>query len=304
MQEPRRERQYWQTGSFFVLCSLIEYSAMACQSETDVPATSEQTRDLEGIVPQPKPLAKTSKVEAEKKRSARPDPIFHVQIANESGSGVSRSNSSGFVRRNEPVEFGLALPGARSWSEANLGRFIVRLADGSQHSIPRPNVQDRAASFYRPQVAGPAMFVISAGVSDALDGRGQESMEGNTHFAKHIVQIGLQDSAARVEDLNFGISDRVGQLLELRPLMHIFGVPLRSLLPIKVYDHGKSRAGAIVEVFKPDGSREELRSNQAGIVNYRPDQYGPWLFRYRSRVRDQQYVAELSFTTTETGLKR
>jgi hypothetical protein len=183
------------------------------------------------------------------------------------------------------VRFDLLSPSFRGFGDAAIGEFIVRLADGSQHSVSGD------APELELTVPGPAL--VMACVGPKANERRSDGWQYASHCTKLVVQVdGASDADFRPND---GVINKTGAPIEILPLVSPEAVSLGSDLPIRAYHLGAGQEGARIEAHRPDGSVDVQVSRAGGLADFRIAQAGRWVLRFSKTGKLGEQTAELVF---------
>ena len=195
----------------------------------------------------------------------------------------------------QPVKFSLNLPDKADFSQANVGRFVIRTAD-RQVSLkpkhPAAGLKEIPFTFTQP---GYALVIISAGPGREK-GR-SDSWQRTKYCTKLVLRIdpttGPATSGFQMRDP--GLMGKVGERIEVVPYIPPPALRVGGDLPVRVYFDGSAQRGATVTAHRPDGSVEAKTSDSVGTVNFRINQPGQWVIRYEKKYEGETYTGELVF---------
>jgi hypothetical protein len=189
------------------------------------------------------------------------------------------------VTSGEKLRFDLLSPSFRGFGDAAIGEFIVRLADGSQHSVSGD------APEFQFTVPGPAL--VMACVGPKANERRSDGWQYASHCTKIVIQVdGASDADFRPND---GVVNKTGAAIEILPLVSPEAVSLGSDLPVRVYHRGASQVGRRIEAHRPDGSVDVQVSRAGGLADFRVAQAGRWVLRFSKTSALGEQTAELVF---------
>jgi hypothetical protein len=189
------------------------------------------------------------------------------------------------VSSGERVRFDLLSPSFRGFGDAAIGEFIVRLADGSQHSVSGD------APEFEFSVPGPALVMACVGP------KANENRSDGWQYASHCTKLVIQVDGAGEADFrpNDGVVNKTGAPIEILPLVSPEAVSLGSDLPVRTYHLGASHVGARIEAHRPDGSIDVQVSRDGGFADFRVAQAGRWVLRFSKTSKLGEQTAELVF---------
>lgn len=93
---------------------------------------------------------------------------------------------------------------------------------------------------------------------------------------------------------------KAGSRFEVRPLNNPATVRPNTVLVVRIYDEGESRADLRVVATGPDGATREALTDRGGIAVLTIPTSGAWTVRYTAVRDDQTYEASLSFEVLPT----
>ncbi|MCH7527464.1 MAG: DUF4198 domain-containing protein [Planctomycetes bacterium] len=218
---------------------------------------------------------------------AAPEPLMRLSTLN--------------PKAGEAVWIRLNLPTGEGWREANIGLLIVR-AGGEQRSIPvepKPGEDFITVTFDQP---GYALIVLSAGPASATGH--SDSWQRTPYCSKAVLRVSPKDgkSSSRLADSGSGVVGKVGQKLEILPLINPSTLRVGDDLPVRVYYEGVKQRGVTVQAISTDhgvGTRPakitDKTSDSVGTAWFSISDRGRWMVRFEHTVDDVRYVAELVF---------
>jgi hypothetical protein len=250
--------------------------SLACGSEKTKPPTDGDSRSPSQADPVVAPPA------AKKARSLT---VAAPQLRPFLGVGGFAPTRALRVASGERVRFDLLSPSFRGFGDAAIGEFIVRLADGSQHSVSGD------APEFEFTVPGPAL--VMACVGPKANERRSDGWQYASHCTKLVVQIdGASDADFRPND---GVINKTGAPIELVPVVSPEAVSLGSDLPVRAYHLGAGQVGARIEAHRPDGSVDVQVSRDGGFADFNVAQAGRWVLRFSKTSKLGEQTAELAF---------
>jgi hypothetical protein len=195
-----------------------------------------------------------------------------------------------------PVSFRLMLPGIERWSDANIGRFDVRI-DDRQESIDPSKADAKGNLTYAFSQPGPAMFLFCAGPKvvppvGAL-------WEKVTHCTKTIVNV--RDAQNRSLETTVNVTHEAGLLFEVTPLVAPHQLEVGSEVPIQFTYRNEELENFPVAALRPDGSVDhQVATGSHGIAHFQISQPGRWMIRFVKNEPDGERIGELVFDIPES----
>lgn len=196
----------------------------------------------------------------------------------------------------KPVSFRLMLPGIDRWSDANVGRFDVRI-DDRQETIDPSKSDAKGGLSYTFTQAGPAMFLFCAGPKvvppvGAL-------WEKVTHCTKTIVNV--KDAQNRSRETTVNLTHETGLPLEVTPMQPPTQLEVGSEMGVQFGYRNEELENFPVAALRPDGSIDHQTTAGAhGIAYFQISQPGRWVVRFVKNEPDGDRVGELVFDVPET----
>jgi hypothetical protein len=195
----------------------------------------------------------------------------------------------------KPVSLRLALPGIEKWSDANVGRFDLRI-DDRQETIDTAKVDPKTGLTYTFTQTGPAMFLFCAGPKvvppvGAL-------WEKVTHCTKTIVNV--TDAQNRSRETTVNVTHEAGLLYEVTPLVAPHQLEIGSEVPVQFSYREEELENFPVAALRPDGSIDhQTATGSHGIAHFQISQAGRWVIRFVKQEPDGERVGELVFDVPE-----
>src|SRR5687767_7498277 len=134
-------------------------------------------------------------------------------------------------RVGRPVSFRLALPGIERWSDANVGRFDVRI-DDRQETLDVSKVDPKRGFSYTFTQPGPAMFLFCAGPK--VDPPVGALWEKVTHCTKTIVDV--TDAQNRSRQTTVNVTHETALPIEVTPLLPPYDMRVGSEMTVEFSD--------------------------------------------------------------------
>ena len=219
----------------------------------------------------------------------------------ESGRAADTVEDAFEVTAGTPARFHLNLPGGERWTTANIGHFVVRTY-GKQDSIsPVPKA---GADFVEHTFAQPGLAMVILASGPASEKSKRDSWHRTTHCTKLILRVkpnpSLPQAAPSIE-LDPGLTAKVGDKIEVLPLIAPTSLRAGHNLPVRVYFDGQSQKDAEVIAYRPDGSLQKATTDSVGTTVFDLTQPGRWIIRYATDRQSpageevRRYVADLVF---------
>ena len=196
----------------------------------------------------------------------------------------------------KPVSFRMTLPGIERWSDANIGRFDVRI-DDRQESIDPSKADGKGILSYTFSQPGPAMFLFCAGPKvvppvGAL-------YEKVTHCTKTIVNV--RDAQNRSRETTVNVTHETALPLEVTPLQAPNQVEVGTEMGIQFAYRNEELENFPVAALRPDGTIDHQTTVGAhGVAHFQISQPGRWVVRFVKNEPDGERVGELVFDIPET----
>jgi len=197
-------------------------------------------------------------------------------------------------RTVKPVQFRLAIPGLERWSDANVGRFVVRLPNGTQETVPFDKVDANGLVSYVFPVGGPAMLLFCVGPK--VEDRGAV-WEKVSHCSKVIVNV--NDGRQRAVEPDANVTHETGIPNEVTPMIAPVNLRVGSELPATFSVLNDDLQDFEVAALRPDGSIDHQTTNDKGVANFQISQPGRWVLRFVKWQPDGERVGELVFEIPE-----
>ncbi len=197
----------------------------------------------------------------------------------------------------EEVRIELDLATGEDWRRANIGRLIAR-AGARQWTIPAAPRSGETFLRVRFDDPGPVLLVLSAG-GEAEKGR-SDSWRRTTYCTKVVFDVGGGDEDGAVS-VSGGITGKVGERVEVLPLVDPTRIGVGDDLPVRVYYEGHKLVDTAVSSYARGGDsgsgdpRSTKRSDSAGMAWFKIDRVGHWLIRFEHMAEGVRYVGELRF---------
>ena len=204
-------------------------------------------------------------------------------------------------RVGQTIELLLNLPSRDAWPDANIGLLIVRV-DGQQRSIPVQPKQGKESLDLKFDQAGYVMIAMSAGPAPAKGH--SDSWQRTPYCCKLVLRVDSADAKASTEHFadEPGIVGKVGQKIEILPLINPATLRVGDDLPVRVYYEGGKIPGAAVQAMfmsqigplRPANVISRT-TDAVGTAWFPISQKGRWIVRMEHQVEGVTYVAELVF---------
>ncbi|HMI87083.1 MAG TPA: hypothetical protein VK550_23470 [Polyangiaceae bacterium] len=195
----------------------------------------------------------------------------------------------------KPVSFRLALPGIERWSDANVGRFDVRI-DDRQESIDTSKVDAKRGLSYTFSESGPVMFLFCAGPK--VDPPVGALWEKVTHCTKTIVEV--SDAQNRTRDTTVNVTHETALPFEVTPMIAPRDLRVGFELGVIFAYRFAELEHFPVAALRPDGSIDHQTTGEGGLAHFQISQAGHWVIRYVKSEADGERVGELVFEVSES----
>ena len=196
----------------------------------------------------------------------------------------------------KPVSFRLMLPGIERWTDANVGRFDLRI-DDRQESLDVRRADPKKGLLYTFSEPGPAMFLFCAGPK--VDPPVGALWEKVTHCTKTIVNV--TDAQNRSRETTVNLTHETGLPLEVTPLVAPHQLEVGSEVPIQFAYRNEELESFPVAALRPDGSIDhQTTAGSKGIAYFQISQAGRWVVRFVKQESDGERVGELVFDVRES----
>lgn len=198
-------------------------------------------------------------------------------------------------RVSRPMSFRLALPGIERWSDANVGRFDVRI-DDRQETIDVSKADPKRGISYTFSEAGPAMFLCCAGPK--VDPPVGALWEKVTHCTKTIVNV--TDAQNRSRQTSVNMTHQAALPIEVTPLVPPYDLQVGMEMPVLFNYRFQSLEHFPVAALRPDGSIDHQTTAGHGLAHFQISQAGRWVIRFAKAEADGERVGELVFDVPES----
>jgi hypothetical protein len=193
-----------------------------------------------------------------------------------------------------PVAFRLALPGIERWSDANVGRFDVRI-DNRQETIATSTIDPKRAPSYTFSETGPVMFLFCAGPK--VDPPVGALWEKVTHCTKTIVDV--TDAQNRSRQTTVNVTHEAALPIEVTPMVAPYDLRVGSEMPVVFSYRFSDLEQFPVAALRPDGSIDHQTTGAGGLAHFQISQAGHWVIRFIKNEPDGERVGELVFEVPE-----
>ncbi len=197
-------------------------------------------------------------------------------------------------RVSRPVSFRLAVPGVGRWSEANIGRFDVRI-DDRQETIDVSKIDPKRDLTYTFSQPGPSMFIFCAGPK--VDPPVGALWEKVTHCTKTVVDV--TDAQNRSRQTSVNVTHHAAIPIEVTPLVAPYDLRVGSELPVTFSYRFADVEHMPVAALRPDGSIDHQTTAGHGLAHFQISQAGHWVIRFIKNEPDGERVGELVFEVPE-----
>jgi hypothetical protein len=195
----------------------------------------------------------------------------------------------------KPVSFRLMLPGIERFSDANVGRFDLRI-DDRQETLDVRRADAKTGLTYTFQENGPAMFVFCAGPK--VDPPVGALWEKVTHCTKTIVDV--TDAQNRSRQTTVNMTHDAAIPIEVTPLVPPYDVRVGDEMPVLFSYRFKKLEYFSVAALRPDGSVDHQTTAGHGLAHFQISQPGRWVIRFVKNEPDGERVGELVFEVPES----
>jgi hypothetical protein len=200
----------------------------------------------------------------------------------------------------QPVKIRLTLPGGVRWTEANIGRLVVRTHGVQRRVAPTPaaGTDFLQYTFSEP---GSAIMILAAGPPEQ---KGKsDSWQRTTYCTKLFIRVKADgDAAGAARDP--GQTAKAGTRIELLPLIAPTTLRVGDDIPVRAYFNAGGQKGVIVAAHRPDGSTEEKKTDSVGTTHFRINVPGKWIVRYEHKADATTYIGEVVFEVPAEASKK
>jgi len=200
------------------------------------------------------------------------------------------------VTTGRPISFALALPEAITWSEVNIGSWLIR-GPSRQESIGAKGLTARGRRLeYTFQESGAYLVALSVGPATAKNQ--SDSWQRVDHCTKLCVRAnaGTGEAAGAGRVLKDpGMTAKVGQRFEIVPLVSPLDLHVGSWLPVRAFFDFDKLVDAPIIAVRPDGSTDAQTTDAVGAANFSITQAGRWMIRFEKKLDGETRVSELVF---------
>lgn len=229
--------------------------------------------------------------------SAAVEPVLEV------GSVSIARGHGAVVRAHETVSISLDMTKSglwtldrTSWRDLEIDRFVVRLPGNDQNSVTDKTRIDAPRLNYAFDEPGISQFIFC--VESAKD---SPMARPWTYCNRSMVYVA--DDRGVIPDESGDLGGKVGDRVELRPLMDPLTVPVGGEMSFRVYvDHASPR-GVEVVASGPDGQEIRKKSDALGMVRFDASMAGRWQIRATHASAQEDFVADFVFFVSETSRK-
>ena len=218
--------------------------------------------------------------------AATPPPIFHLHAP-------GYFAQQGRVALAKELLVSLRIPSGQDFSQANVGRVVLRTAKASQHSIYPSSGATPTELRFTPTVPGPALLMTCAG--DSTDQVGKRSVENNRYCSKIIFSVDGSTDYALERRSHAIVTAKVGGAVELLPLESPLLKHAGDTMWLRAYLLNDIQRGRNIDVFGPQGEYASYQTNNGGNAQIQLSSSGTWTVRYEAQHHGETYIAELSF---------
>jgi hypothetical protein len=198
-------------------------------------------------------------------------------------------------RVGKPVSFRLALPGIERFSDANVGRFDLRI-DDRQETLDVSKAHPKRGLTYTFAESGPVMFLFCAGPK--VDPPVGALWEKVTHCTKTIVDV--TDAQNRSRQTTVNVTHEAALPIEVTPLLPPYDLHVGSEVPVVFSYRFQDLENFPVAALRPDGSIDHQTTAGHGLAYFQISQAGRWVIRFVKTEPDGERVGELVFDIPES----
>jgi hypothetical protein len=192
----------------------------------------------------------------------------------------------------KPVRLHLTLPGDAKWTEANIGRFVVRTHGVQQRIEPVPAAGTDAVE-YTFADPGVAMIILAAG--PPAEKNKSDAWERTTHCTKLFFRVDAGQGQGFSTGRDPGETAKIGTKIELRPLIAPTALRVGDHLPVRAYFNNAGQKDDTVQALRPDGSTEQKTTDSVGSTFFEITTPGKWIIRYEHTDDGTTYVGDVVF---------
>jgi hypothetical protein len=194
-----------------------------------------------------------------------------------------------------PVSFRMTLPGIARWSDANVGRFDVRI-DDRQETLDVRGADAKKDLTYTFHENGPAMFLFCAGPK--VDPPVGALWEKVTHCTKTVVDV--TDAQNRSRQTTVNMTHEAALPIEVTPLVPPYEVRVGDEMPVLFSYRFQKLDYFSVAALRPDGTIDHQTTAGHGLAHFQISQPGRWVIRFVKNEPDGERVGELVFEVPES----
>jgi hypothetical protein len=210
-------------------------------------------------------------------------------------AGVERNAGFTYPTR-EPVGFLLRLPNGENWSQANLGQFIIRAGHLQENLLPAPPKDvDRFSHTFLD--GGDVLIALAAG--PGTEKGKSDAWERTPWCVKLILREENGEKAPSAPRSTASLTAKVGQKIEIVPLIAPTLLRVGHDLPLRVYFNNDKQPNQAVTGWRPNGESETKTTDSVGAATFRITHVGKWLFEYQRVEPEAVYIAQLVFVVPD-----
>lgn len=212
------------------------------------------------------------------------------------------------ARVGRPFALTLNLPSGDTWATANIGQFMVRafgpldpeIGVSAQQQSLDPVGPAAAGNAFTHTFANPGYALVVLGAGPAGEKGHGDSWQRTNWCTKLVVRID-PDAGDNAEMRDAGVTAKVGQKIELLPMIAPYALVPGADLPVRAYFNNDKAAGKEVTAYRPDGSTDVQTTGSVGVANFRITQAGRWMIRFDHTDAGTTYTAELVFDVSNAA---
>ncbi len=220
---------------------------------------------------------------------------------------------------------GTVTGGAIAWDDARISWTLLRIAGTQENSdlAPRSDEKgppgsvkintDGAAVIgvdWKPLVVTIDAAVLRKFAKDHADAELPETAKGDlavrlVESAKTVVR-----TSGAEQERSANVTEKTGQLVEIRPLFDPSGIAVGSDIPVVTYaGGGRAKNARVIATHIASGEKQEVRTNSSAIGTFKLDKAGEWRveFHQLTAAKDApdgaQWVVSSATLTFETAAK-
>ena len=171
------------------------------------------------------------------------------------------------------------------WSQVSIQRFFIRHPGAMQTSVTPAREPTGSTIGYIFGHPGTVMLGFCVDVAAIADRR------ASVYCQRSIRDV--LDEREQFVDAVAPVNGKLGEPIELRPMMPIQSLTTAGDLTLRAYNRGESLAGWTVTAIDPEGELVSAQTREMGLVNFPLTRPGIWTFRMIVHEATIDRVADL-----------